>query len=130
MSFSQAHQSECDPPKASGEGQSRLRRELICLVVHAKEPKTAAAARALAHFLRQVEQEMSFSKRAQADDAGLTDYSQGRVLEQATPVCIAMLDSNLPTVALCEAFEAALNEGSLSSLPPASIMTTAKQVVL
>ena len=81
------------------------------VVVHAKEPKTEAAARVLAGFVAGLG-----SALALPSTAG----------ETASPAVVTMLDSNLPSAALCGAFGAALSEARLDSQPSADVDTTCK----
>ena len=70
------------------------------VVVHAKEPKNEAAARVLARFV-----------------AGLGSAlaPASTTVEAASPAVVTMLDSNLASAALCDAFGAALGESRLDS---------------
>ena len=81
------------------------------VVVHAKEPKNEAAAKVLGRFV-----------------AGLGSAlgSPSTTGEVASPAVVTMLDSNLPSAALCGAFGAALGEARLDSQPPPEVDTTCK----
>ena len=80
------------------------------VVVHAKEPKTAAAATACALFLLEL---------------GASVGGGGGVV--GSPPMVALLDTNLSSAPLCEAFAAPLAERGLASEPPPSVDTTSKQ---
>ena len=74
------------------------------VVVHAKEPKTAAAARVLAQFIREM------------GTAGT-----------ASSAFVALVDTNTDSRSVASAFTEALACHDLDALPAASVATTAKQ---
>jgi hypothetical protein len=86
------------------------------VVVHAKEPKTAAAATACALFLLEL--------GASVGGGGGGGGGGGVV---GPPPMVALLDANLSSAPLCDAFAAPLAERSLASEPPPSVDTTSKQ---
>ena len=86
------------------------------VVVHAKEPKTAAAATACALFVLELGAAIGGGGAAAAADGGAG----------AAPM-VALLDGNLSSAPLCEAFAAPLTEHGLSCEPPPSVDTTSKQ---
>lgn len=92
-------------PEAQGKAA-----EFAFLSIHAKEPKTDAAAKVLARFTTEL-------------GAAVTGISNA---DARLPI-VAMLDTNLAKVALCETFAAVLRERQLASSPPPSVMTTSKQ---
>ena len=85
------------------------------VVVHAKEPKTAAAATACAFYVLEL---------GAAIGGGGSGGGGGAAAAAPT---VALLDSNLSSAPLCEAFAAALAEQGLASEPPPSVDTTSKQ---
>ena len=84
------------------------------VVVHAKEPKTEAAAKVLGRFVAGLGSALGSAPTTTGEAASVP------------PAVVAMLDSNLPSAALCGAFGAALGEAALASRPPPDVDTTCK----
>ena len=77
----------------------------VFLVVHAKEPKSAAAARVLADFMLEL---------------------GGQMCQSREEKLVIMSDTNLGSAALAEQFAAQLGVGGFMAMPPPAVPTTAK----